>query len=470
MVRRDGTIRVEPCDSRVILERTHAEFTSHSCGQQRGSGALNPFARVPYTIAAYLAAAAAQVAPRGTGKLSRTFASRRGAATRIANWARAKRDSSRPLIWFHAPSVGEGLMARPVIELLRARRPDAQFAYTFFSPSAESFAQALAVDVADYLPFDSPAAARALLDALQPATLVFSKLDVWPILAGEAAARRLPTALTSATLAANSGRSSAVARWLLKDAYASLSAVGAVHSDDAARLVSLGVRRDRVSVTGDVRYDQVWNQIAAGAKHADLLARLHSSRPTLVAGSTWPSDEVGLFGAWTDVRQRAAGARLIIAAHEPSGSHTARVNLWARDAGLRVDLLGQATAESDVVIVDRVGVLSELYAVADVAFVGGGFHDKGLHSVVEPAAYGKPVLFGPRTGSSRDAQALVSTGGGFEVRDSGALTERLSGLFTNADVRAQASLRAKQVVVDGLGAAERSAALVERLLEPTTIR
>ena len=404
------------------------------------------------------------VVPHGAGKLGRAFSARRGATDRIAQWAAASRDRNRPLIWFHAPSVGEGLMARPLIDRLRALQPAAQFAYTFFSPSAETFARSLAVDVAEYLPFDSPSAARALLDALQPSALVFSKLDVWPLLAAEAAARRVPMALTSATLAARSGRSNTIARWLIGDAYASLDAVGAVHADDAERLVALGVRRDRVSVTGDVRYDQVWNQIAAGPRHADLLAQLRSDRPTLVAGSTWPSDEAELFRAWMRVRPRAPGARMVIAAHEPSAAHSAQVMSWASRAGLRADVLANATSESDVVIVDQVGVLADLYALADVAFVGGGFHDKGLHSVVEPAAHAAPVLFGPRAMANRDAASLVQAGGGFIVNDAGSLAARTIDLFAHADARSQASASARQVVINGLGAAERSVQLVERAL------
>ena len=101
----------------------------------------------------------------------------------------------------HAPSVGEGLQARPVLQLARTKRPDVQLAYTFFSPSAASFARGLDVDFADYLPFDTQGDADAALDALRPRALIFSKLDVWPILAAAAGRRRVALGLTSATLA-----------------------------------------------------------------------------------------------------------------------------------------------------------------------------------------------------------------------------------------------------------------------------
>src|SRR5690606_25910610 len=100
-------------------------------------------------------------------------------------------DDARALLWMHAPSVGEGLQARPVLLAARERRPELQLAYTFFSPSAARFAEGLPVDFTDYLPFDTPGDVRAALDALRPTALVFAKLDVWPILVREASRRQV---------------------------------------------------------------------------------------------------------------------------------------------------------------------------------------------------------------------------------------------------------------------------------------
>src|SRR5688500_9926090 len=137
---------------------------------------MNPALRLVYGAVGQLARSAAAVAPRGTSKWRKSLSARRGIRHRYAAW-RKHRDVTRPLLWLHAPSVGEGLQARVVIDLVRERRPDIQLAYTFFSPSAESFAKSLPVDFADYLPFDTEGDAVAVLDALRPTALVFSKLD-----------------------------------------------------------------------------------------------------------------------------------------------------------------------------------------------------------------------------------------------------------------------------------------------------
>ena len=398
-------------------------------------------------------------------KAWRAVRARAGAVERFERWARDHRDPARPLLWMHAPSVGEGLQARPVIALLRERHRDLQVVYTFFSPSAERFAASVGADFADYLPFDTATAAARLLDALRPDAIVFAKLDLWPRLAEAARARTVPLGMISATLSAGSGRGGLLARALLGDAYAALGLVGAIDTEDGARLVALGVHADRVRVTGDTRYDQVAARAAATDPASGLLSPLASARPTLVAGSTWPADEAALLAAWLDVRRAVPDARLIIAPHEPTPEHLAPVEQWARGAGLSIARLGDATATHDVVLVDRVGVLGELYALADAAFVGGGFHAAGLHSVLEPAAFGAPVLFGPLHANSRDAGLLIAARGGEAVRDTTELARALRILLDEPDTRTRAGAAAERVVQQGLGAAERSTLLVDELLE-----
>ncbi len=365
----------------------------------------------------------------------------------------------------HAPSVGEGLQARPVIELLRATHPELQIAYTHFSPSAERFAASLGADFTDYLPFDTPGDARAALAALRPRALVFSKLDVWPVLAREAAARAVRLGLTSATLAESSSRRGGIAASLLRDAYTLLDAVGAIDESDAERLIGLGVRRSAITVTGDTRYDQVWERALRVDRAGELLAPLASERPTLVAGSSWPSDEAELLPAWVRLRDAVPGVRMVIAPHEPTGEHLEPIERWAAENGIALARLGTAAARAaEVVLVDRVGVLGDLYSLADAAYVGGGFHSAGLHSVLEPAAFGAPVAFGARFEASRDARLLAAAGGGAPARDAAELAELLSGWLADPARGERAGERAREMVRSGLGAAARSGALVERLL------
>jgi 3-deoxy-D-manno-octulosonic-acid transferase len=418
--------------------------------------------RVGYEGAALLARALATIAPSSGSKVLRSFAVRRGVRGRYAAFARAP---GRPLLWMHAPSVGEGLQARPVLELTRARMPEVQLAYTYFSPSAERFAQGLDVDFRDVLPFDTTVDARAALEALDPTALAFSKLDVWPTLAREAAGRGVRLGLISATLARGSSRRGGIAAALLRDAYARLDRVGAISDDDAERLVDLGVSAARISVTGDTRYDQVWARAAGARLDSPLLAPLRGGRPTLVAGSTWPADELHLLLGWRGIHERHRDARMIIAPHEPTVAHLAPIEQWCERESLTCARLGHADAPTaDVVLVDRVGVLGDLYALADVAYVGGGFHAAGLHSVLEPAAFGTPVIFGPRHANSRDAGLLLDGRGAAAVQDTTSLEAALEAWVDDPSARRAAGDAAREVVRAGLGAAERSYELVRTLL------
>ena len=431
------------------------------------TGPVRLLARTLYAVAASLTGVVSAVLPPGQSKTSIALRARRGIRRRYATWAMEKRDISRKLLWLHAPSVGEGLMARPVLQMMRDRHKDTQLAYTFFSPSAEEFSRTLDVDFRDYLPFDTAGETRAALDALAPTALVFSKLDLWPELVRQAKARGVRVGMISATLSAASGRRGVVARMLLSDAYGLLDAVGAIDAADAERLVELGVRREVIEVTGDTGFDTVWQRALHVKRDAGLLHRLVSDRPTVVAGSTWPADEGPLLEGIQRARARVPDLRVIIAPHEPTQSHLEPIERWASTSRLtlaRID--DQRAATSDVALVDRVGVLSELYALAGAAFVGGGFHDKGLHSVLEPAAFGAPIMFGPRH-DRRDATMLLAADGARVVASALDVERALMDWFGGDDsLRARQGANARDVVQRGTGAAERSLSLVERLLSP----
>jgi 3-deoxy-D-manno-octulosonic-acid transferase len=388
----------------------------------------------------------------------------------------------------HAASVGEGRQAEAVIERLRAARPDWQFVHTFLSPSAERFAATLPVAFAGYIPADTPGDTGRALDAVRPDLLCFSATDVWPELVRQASRRGVQLALVSANLAAASSRLGTVARSALGPAYAAFDRVGAIADADAARLVALGVREDRITVTGDTRHDAAHARASAvdrTAPHLRALAVDGDPRPILVAGSTWPADEARLLAAVASVLGEGTALRLVLAPHEPTAAHLSSLAEslpLALGPGVRVRSLSDlearlpngatpsgaqpAGAEWDVCLVDRVGVLADLYAAAAFAYVGGGFGRAGLHSVIEPAALGVPVLFGHRWQGSRDARLLLDAAGGRSVSDEATLEAALRHWLHDETARTAAGAAARAVVDRGQGAAERSVGLLLSLLEP----
>jgi 3-deoxy-D-manno-octulosonic-acid transferase len=421
------------------------------------------------------------------GKLARALRGRQSAVAALESWAARERQTSRPLVWFHAASVGEGRQAEVVLRRLKAARPHWQLAYTFSSPSAERFAAALPVEISGYVPFDTVRDAGAALDALRPTALVFSATDIWPELVRQATARGVAVGVISATLAPTSTRRGTVARAFLGASYAALDAVGTIDEADARSLEGLGVARGRITVTGDTRHDATLARLAAASPDAPhlqaLLAGDRAAGPIVVAGSTWPSDERVLLPALAEARRRGAAFRLVIAPHEPSPEHLSalekRIRRWMQP-GTRVTRLSSLLAPGnleplppgnlpsgnwDAVVVDVVGLLAELYTTASVAYVGGGFHRAGLHSVIEPAAAGVPVLFGEQWRGSRDARLLLEAGGARAVGDQLELSAALTDWLHDETARATAALAARAVVERGQGAAERSLQLVINLVE-----
>jgi 3-deoxy-D-manno-octulosonic-acid transferase len=404
-------------------------------------------------------------AARSAGKLGAGARGRRGAVEAAEAWARAGRDPARPLVWLHAPSVGEGLQARAVIEELRRRRPDLQLAYTCFSPSAESLASSLPVDWWGYLPLDTRRNADRMLAALRPAVIAFNKSEAWPTLTAAAARSGVRTALLSATLPAGAGRLRFPAPLFLTPTFGRLDAVGAIHRDDALRFRRLGVSPERLEVTGDARMDQVLARAAAVDRGSALMVSLRAAAPVLVAGSTWPEDEERLLEAAAGALESGSLGRLVVVPHEPTAEHLAGLTARLRGAGLPSTLLSAGGDPAPVLVVDRVGILGELYGAADVAYVGGGFGKRGIHSVLEPAAFGVPVLFGPRHANAREAAELVEAGGAFEAGRGAALRWRLEALLIRPETRTIAGAAARAYVEARAGGAARGAELVLRLLE-----
>lgn len=409
-------------------------------------------------------------------KLRSSTLARRDAGERLLEWSRSSRDDTRPLVWFHAASVGEGLQADIVLRHLRRLRPDCQIVYTHFSPSAEALAARLEVDAADYLPYDIPARVDRLLSALQPDLLVFAKLDLWPELATRASTTGTEVAMVAATVSPGSGRLRWPARMLLSPGYRVVAAAAAISPDDAVRLSRLGVARDRIHVVGDPRYDSVVEKVGA-ISQSDPLFRFGRGTPTLVAGSTWPEDEAVLLRAFAAIRRRRPDTRLILVPHEPTEAHLGAIEQNSQAAGLPAPVrLSRTEGPVPILVVDRIGVLAGLYGAGTIGYVGGGFGRAGLHSVLEPAAWGIPVAFGPRWSNSRDAALLLSGRGGTALPRGGirqaaaALEQQWENWIADEAGRRSYGSRARQVVENGVGASAKSAEMLADLISSRPLR
>jgi 3-deoxy-D-manno-octulosonic-acid transferase len=254
----------------------------------------------------------------------------------------------------------------------------------------------------------------------------------------------------------------------------------AVSAETRDLSMKLGFTSVTPDVVGDTRYDQVIRRTEDAERVVAPLRPLKCGRPCLVFGSTWPSDESVVFGLLRGFRERGMEVWSVLVPHEPTKKHLRQIELECDAAGLRWKRLSAVSMDPgspagrdapdvnapdpavfdhqvfDVLIVDRVGILANLYALADAAFVGGGF-GPGVHSVLEPAAFGKPVFFGPRCRNSFEAGQLETRGGGMVVRDGGEFTDLLLPLLQDPAKLRAAGENALALVRDNIGATERIA-------------
>src|SRR5262245_45282914 len=401
-------------------------------------------------------------------KLRRGVAGRAHATEQLREWSRAERKLDRPLVWAHAPSGGAALMAQAIVSAQREHWPDMQIDFTHFSPSAERMRSLVGPVITTYLSWDTTRAMREALDALRPAAIAFVRTEIWPTLVRLAHEREIPVVLVNGVLAETSSRLKPLARLALSPAYAKLLAVGAINQATAQRFARLGVLPGRTRVTGDARFDQVWTRVRA-LRESPLLQRMRdAATTTIVAGSTWPSDHAHLLPAF----QQIPSARLIVAPHEPTEAQLSELERATAQLGLQSARLAQVEDGSRtlpaVVLVDRLGVLADLYSVADVAYVGGAFHSAGVHSVVEPAALGVPVLFGPHHLNAAEAEELIAAGGAEAVGGTADLARALTRLAKDADQRRTTGLAARAYVQSKLGGALANARMIAELIEKAT--
>lgn len=325
--------------------------------------------------------------------------------------ALAPLEGRSPRIWLHAASAGETLQARPLAEEIRRARPKAAILYTHFSASARRWAADMpAVDAADYLPYDFPRRMRRFLDLLAPDVLILVGGEMWPNLVWLAADREVPVVQACARLV-GADRMGWPVRGLTRELYQRLDAVAAVADQDADLLHRLGVPGERIRVAGDTRADVTLARAREARAQGPPGSLPEGRRPVIVAGSTWPADEAVLLPALAGLAAGWPELLALVAPHHPTEAAVAGLEAGARELGLRTGRYSAgAGAAATVTIVDRVGILYRLYALADLAYVGGGFGG-AVHNTMEPAAMGVPVAIGPRHGGPHEVAALAAAGG-----------------------------------------------------------
>ncbi len=377
-----------------------------------------------------------------------------------------RNNPGRRRLWVHASSMGEFEQAKPIIEALRERDPDLVIIASFFSPSGyENNLRYRAVDAVVYIPFDTPGKAKRFLELMQPTAAVFIRYDVWPNHIWTCRRMGIPIMLANATLRENSGRLLPVVRQFHRRVFECMEAILTVSESDAAAFNTLKLNDTHIEVVGDTRFDRVAVKAVLSRKRRLVPEHILENRRVIVVGSSWPEDEEILLPALFALLERDPSLLCIIVPHEPTIDHLEflEYRLNGSVPSLRFSYLHSWNNER-VLIVDSIGILLPLYAVADVAFVGGGFKSN-VHNTLEPAAYGIPVLFGPKIGNSQEAQQLADIGGGFVVRSREEVEETIEQLLRDDAARTTAGDAAGRFVSERAGSTEHILTRLSPLLD-----
>ena len=376
---------------------------------------------------------------------------------------------SRP-IWIHAASVGEVKAAVELTRELKEKHPEKKVIISTFTDTGNALArQSMAADAVLFLPLDQLWMVRRTLRRLDPAMLIVLETEMWPNLLRQACARGIPTLLLSGRLSIRSYKKYFLFRVFFRQVVGSFSALGMQSEEDARRIISLGADVGRVSVVGNIKRalsirHQLRNRNAGSEK---LENRRSRETPLLVVGSSHRGEEEILIGVYLSLKERFARLQMVLAPRHPERFAEVEKLLQARglDYQKKSHANGQLDFVKDILLLDTLGDLEDFYALGDVAFVGGSLIDAGGHNLLEPARFGKPVLFGPFTSNfAALALEMKQRGAGIQVAGADELTRELTGLLGDPERCRTVGKEAYRVAADDCGVMERNLALAQRYL------
>ena len=317
----------------------------------------------------------------------------------------AKINDHDKIIWVHVASLGEFEQGLPVMQAIRSQYRDHKLLLTFFSPSGYEVKKETPVaDLVCYLPFDTRANANRFLDTVQPELALFVKYEIWPNYLDGLQKRQIPTLLISALF---SERQIYFKPWggYMREKLSAFSHFF-VQDENSQKLLST-IGFNNATVSGDTRFDRV-SEILKRDNTLNFMESFCKQATCFVAGSTWPEDETILVEF---INSSDKPVKYVIAPHDIKEVHIQKLISSLEKSAVRYSEVGQKDiSQFEVLVIDTIGLLTKIYSYARIAYVGGGFAT-GLHNTLEPAAFGIPVIIGPRFKGFKEAEELVDQGG-----------------------------------------------------------
>ena len=386
------------------------------------------------------------------GKFHRGFLARLGVLPKGLNLERP--------IWIHAVSLGEAISIRMLVEGLRKVYPAKKFVISTVTPTGNKIAKDLARegDLATYLPLDFSFIVRSVVKRINPEIFIIAETELWPNLISRLYKNNIPVIIVNGRISDGSFKNYSGAKFFIKPILNKISLFCVQAEPDAARLKYLGAPSDKVRVTGNMKFDQFFSLQPGGYKEK---LGLSFNDKLFIAGSTHPGEEEVIFRAYKELLNKIPELKLLIAPrHTQRSADLLKLASVFGFRGIAVSKFGLDKARSSdntVFILDTVGELVKVYAAADIVFIGGSFIKKGGHNILEPAACGKPVIFGPHMFNFRDITGLfLKNNAAIMVKSEADLAVAAEELLKNNSKAVQLVNNAKKVIAENQGATARN--------------
>lgn len=365
-------------------------------------------------------------------------------------------------ILFHCSSLGEYKQTLPLIKRFREIPDQYNIVLSFYSPSAgDNIKDVPLVEVMTYLPLDTLYQMKKFVRTLKPDLVIISKHDLWPNFLFELKRNKIPVYLVNALLPEDSLFLNFFVKSFIKPYFSLLDGIVTINEENKQRFKKIIKTKVNLVVSGDSRFDIVKQEACKYKKKLENKLIEVNRRP-LVAGSSWSPGEKIIIEGWHKIKYCIADSFLIIVPHEITAEHIYKIEFYCQQHNLSSIVYSDYLDEDshdlemyDVLIVDKIGILVEIYSSAYLAYVGGGFGKAGLHSVLEPAAYGLPVLFGPNISRSPEANEMFKLNCGLIFNDVNEFTNQVISLYQDENYYNQVCQATSKYIEENSGATER---------------
>ncbi len=373
-------------------------------------------------------------------------------------------------IWIHAVSVGEVMAIKALVEQSRELYPDKAFVISTVTATGNKIAKSIANegDLVIYLPLDLSFIVRKVIDRIKPSLFIIAEVEIWPNIISCLHKRNIPVVVVNARISDRSYRGYLITKFLLGPVFKKPSLFCVQADEDARRLIKLGVSSDKIHVTGTMKFD--YADFRKDGADFKLKLGLRREEKLFVAGSTHAGEEDIIIATYKEISPEFPEVRLLIAPRHPERTRDVeKVIVKYGFSPLRVSQLKTPTRQRPnaptVFILDTIGQLASFYACSDIVFVGGSLVKKiGGHNILEPAYFGKPVIFGPYSFKSRDiAELFLNEKAAVVVRNQEELSKAMSYLLRNSNEAFELGERGRKLILERQGATRKNTQYIRRL-------